>query len=399
MTVAERADAIGGETFPATCETSRPSPTDSAMDTDATSPKLSVFVHLAYGFSAESFNSRYRNGKLIGINEPYAYGYHRAEKYGCVVQYSTDHTEGLFEKLVRYAARATLGFDIVHAFRNRRSFFKSDLIWTHTESQSLAVAAVLRMKARALRPKTIFQNVWLIDQWDRLNVAHRYLYKRLLSQSDLLTFHSPLNKEKARAIFPGVRIEKVLFGICTDNLIGFSPVPAHAPIRVLAVGNDKHRDWETLRAALAGDQAYELRVITGALPKSYLTGNAAVLTVKNNAELLEHYRWADIAVVPLKPNLHASGITAIQEAVVQGVPVIATNVGGLTDYFGPDAICYVPAKDPAALRKSIQDLYADEPRRAQMVSNAQAKMAKGALNSEAFARRHVELSRELVMLT
>jgi len=33
--------------------------------------------------------------------------------------------------------------------------------------------------------------------------------------------------------------------------------------------------------------------------------------------------------VPLLPNLHASGITVIQEAVLAGVPVVATDTGGL----------------------------------------------------------------------
>jgi glycosyltransferase involved in cell wall biosynthesis len=365
------------------------------MSNDAASPKISVYVHLAYGFSAERFKSLYDNGKLIGINEPYAYGYYRAENYGCVVKYSTDHAEGKLIKLLRYAARAVLGFDLVHAFRNRRNLFGADFVWTHTESQSLAVAAVLRLKQRALRPKSIFQSVWLIDQWERLNPIHRYLYRRLLSQSDVLTFLSALNQARAKLIFPDVRTEHVFFGIRVDELIKSNPAASHPPIRVLAVGNDRHRDWETLRSAVLGNANIELRVITGALPRTFLTGNAAVLTVNHNAELLEHYRWADIAVVPLKPNLHASGITAIQEAILQGIPVISTNVGGLEDYFGQDAVCYVEAKDPIALRQAIEDLYADPQRRSRMVERAQSRMVEGPLNSDAYVRRHVELSRAM----
>ena len=50
-----------------------------------------------------------------------------------------------------------------------------------------------------------------------------------------------------------------------------------------------------------------------------------------------------------------SGITVIQEAVLAGVPVIATATGGLSGYFPPDTVRYVPPGDVAALRDAILD--------------------------------------------
>ena len=43
---------------------------------------MDVLAFVAYGFGKKSWNDRYIAGRLIGINEPYAYGYHLAEEMG-----------------------------------------------------------------------------------------------------------------------------------------------------------------------------------------------------------------------------------------------------------------------------------------------------------------------------
>ncbi len=53
------------------------------------------------------------------------------------------------------------------------------------------------------------------------------------------------------------------------------------------------------------------------------------------------FDWADLVVVPLKPNLHASGITVIEEAVILGLPVICSHAGGLEAYFSAEEVFYV----------------------------------------------------------
>jgi len=55
--------------------------------------RVQVFVHLAYGFGAASWNHRWKQGKILGINEPFPYGYYRAETMGCSVTYSQDQEE------------------------------------------------------------------------------------------------------------------------------------------------------------------------------------------------------------------------------------------------------------------------------------------------------------------
>jgi len=367
-------------------------PDDHPVVPPETETRLKVFAHVAYGFGAERWNSRWKNGALIGVNEPYSYGYHRAEEFGCKVSYSIDHLEGSVGKALRYAMRAICGFDFIHAWRNRHSIFAADAVWTHTESQSLAIAALMRFRPSHQRPKTILQSIWLIDRWDQINVVHRTLYRKLLTIADVLTFHSPCNVEKAQRVFPYNRVEKVHFGINADDMIRQQRSAAHNPIRVLAVGNDQHRDWVTLREALAGHEGFELRIVTAKLPLDYLTGNSRVVRVATNEELFALYRWADIAVVPLKPNLHASGITAVQEAVTQGIPVVCTDTGGLTDYFTNDEVRYVPIGNAGEMREAIKDIADNVNERSVMVERAQLKMKEGNLNARSFAKRHAEIT-------
>ena len=96
---------------------------------------MRVFVHLAHGFGAREWQKRWSEGKVFGINEPLPYGYFRANKLGCVVEYSEDKSETILVTLFRLGVRAIFGFDLIHAWRNFDGIRKANVVWTHTESQ------------------------------------------------------------------------------------------------------------------------------------------------------------------------------------------------------------------------------------------------------------------------
>ena len=124
--------------------------------------------------------------------------------------------------------------------------------------------------------------------------------------------------------------------------------------------------------------------------------NIEILRIKSNSALFEAYDWADIVVVTIKNNRHASGITVLQEATIRGLPVICTDTGGLRAYFSENEICFIPLGDPAGLQKAIATLAGDDDLRWGLAERAQTRMTSGGLNSRAYARRHAELSRELL---
>jgi glycosyltransferase involved in cell wall biosynthesis len=361
-------------------------------------PNINAYVHLAYGFDAQKWRDAWKSGTKIGLNEEFPYGYHHAAAFGARVIYSTDHKENAPQKSLRYALRLLCGFDLVHAWRNRQKIHAADVVWTHTESQSLAVLCVMRLLKTEKKPKIIAQSVWLYDEWPRLNGLKKLFYRNLLRTADILSVLSPLNRDLAARLFPAQRVEFVKFGIKADYEKLPKSSPNGRPIRVLSLGNDRHRDWDTLIDATRHQPGIEVKLATASLKHSANTSNISVVRAQTNDDLLALFDWADLVVVTLKPNLHASGITVIEEAIILGVPVICSRVGGLEAYFRSGEVFYVESEDPAQLRMAIQLLARDEAQRQMLIRKAHQRLRDDELTSTGYARRHVELSRQLLGL-
>jgi len=367
---------------------------NSATTTVAAKP-ISVFVHLARNKDADEWRAAKRCGKLVGFNEDTPYGYGRAEQMGCRVAFSRSAPERLPAKLARFAVRAIAGFDLVHALRQGGRLIEADIIWTHTESQYLAVAAVLLLNGA--KTKLLGQTVWMMDRWRSYDPLRRWFYRRLARRVDVLTFHSPANLAMASKLFPDQRTVLVRYGVTTE----FSVEPrlrSASPIRVLAVGNDGDRDWPTLIAAVRDRSDMSLLVLSGALSPRLARGarNVTIRRAQTQDELLEAFAEATVVCVPLRANLHASGITVIEEAALAGVPIVATDAGGLDAYFPRDEIRYALPGDVDALRQAILAVAANPAEACAQARRAQQRMIDGRLGADAYIRAHVELSKEVL---
>ncbi|HXZ08358.1 MAG TPA: glycosyltransferase, partial [Paraburkholderia sp.] len=104
----------------------------------------------------------------------------------------------------------------------------------------------------------------------------------------------------------------------------------------------------------------------------------------------------DIIVVPLRPNAHVSGITVMLEAAAVGKPMIATNVGGLQDYFTPQQAAWVPPCDPEALRQAADRLAASPDEALHQARAAARQIVSRNLTTEQFAQQHVRITRDLL---
>lgn len=361
---------------------------------DAERP-IKVFAHLAADKDVTAWQDAWRNRTLVGVNDDTPYGYGRAARMGCEVDFSRTVREGLPAKFVRLALRVLTGFDLLHALRQRRALLDADVVWTHTESQYLAVAAVAAFARR--RPKILGQSVWLFDRWQGLNPLHKWLYRRLIRHVDVLTVLSTENLAVAQKLFPDKQVHYVPFGIPSEQAIG-PVVRRHRPFRILALGNDRHRDWKGFAAALDGLPDASAVILSGSAPRSLMKGrpNLQITRARTNPELAEHFAQASVVCVPLKPNWHASGITVIEEAVLAGVPVVATATGGLGSYFGSDCVRYVVPNDPEALRKALQEVASDPEGAHELAVKAQRHLREADIGAESYIRRHVELSREML---
>ena len=351
-----------------------------------------VFVFLGHGFGAS-----WARGELPGINEAMPYGYHHGREEGCIVTYSEDAPEGSFRRLMRLGLRKWLGFDMIHAWRNRRGLRDANVIWTHTELESLAALALLLMRRDAARPRVIAQSIWLLGRWQELWAPKHWLYRRLLRDADVLSVQCEVSQAAARRLFPNAKVETVRFGTDIDKVVPVKPRPLHHPIRILSLGRDMHRDWATLIAAVGNRPEFEVRIGARKIDRSLAAKSGNVILVKpTSQQLAELYQWADLVVIALKPNIHISGITVLTEAALFGVPAVCTDTGGLQEYFDDKCVRYVPPGDPEAMRRAINEVAADDSLRFELARNAQAHLIESDLSTRARARRLAGLSRALL---
>ena len=360
--------------------------------------RVKVFVLLGHGFGARSWAKRHADGMIPGLNDRLAYGYYRAGGDGWSVEYSEDAHENAVTKLCRLVLRRIVGCDLIHAWRNRKKLFAADIVWTHTEIENLAVLSLFWLCRPGRQPKVIANCVWLFDRWSQLSWPKRFVYRQLLKHADAVTTFSPSNMEVARSLLSGVRCEYIRWGATTEELKAPSRRPMHRPLRIASLGSDMHRDWTTIITAFGNRPDYRVAIGSRRVDPRLLSGinNARVVSVSSVDELKALYEWADVVVVSLKPNLHASGITVVLESVILGVPVVCTDSGGLRAYFSPAEVHYVPVYAPVAMRVAVEQLARDDERRRRMVSRAQKRVFAASLTTEGFAERHRLLSEELL---
>ena len=355
---------------------------------------IRVFVQMSYGYGARNWNNRFRQGKILGTNEPYAYGYHRANSDKIKVTYSEDIVkENPIQKSVRYAARLILGFDFIQVWRNRKEIANgTDVVWTYNESQTLGVM-LLKKLFSLNKIKVIGQSVWLIDKWPK-NKIRQMLYRWLLRDVDVLTFNSKVNSDIAKRMFPNNRIEFTKFGIRCDEMIPYSEKNTG---NIIAVGNDRSRDWNTLAVCASHMKDEKFFLATQSASAIAIAGkhpNMIIAGLKTNDDMASFYDKAILVIVPLERNNYVSGLTVVEESGVMGVPCIVTDTGGLRDYFNDDMVYFVPPNDPDALHEAIKFLLDNQDKRAQMVKNIQDYM-KNSLNSETYAKEYVDITMDL----
>jgi len=292
-----------------------------------------------------------------------------------------------------------IGFDLIHAWRNRSGLFGADIVWTHTEIENLAVLLLFWLCYWGPRPKVIANCVWLFDRWSTLSWPRRCIYRELLRRADVVTTFSPDNIQVAKSLLRDTRCEWIKWGATIEDLKKPLRKAMHSPLRIASLGSDIHRDWKTVITAFGNRERYRVEIGSRRINPKLLVGinNVTVRTVATADEVKALYEWADIVIVSLKPNLHASGITVILEAIILSVPVVCTDSGGLRAYFSSSEISYVPAYAPIAMRVAVDELAHADERRWDMVIRAERRLLSASLTAKGFAERHRQLSEELLL--
>jgi glycosyltransferase involved in cell wall biosynthesis len=316
---------------------------------------MKVFLHSRVGLGARQVLADFANGKA---HNPRPYGFEAAETLGVQMDYSEDAgAESAALKLrLRELSWKYLGFDVVHAWDNRKAMREADAVWTVLEWEWLPVSLLQKLRILPKRP-IVGNSVWLMNYWSKSG-RRSHLYHWLMTPCVHLALHSQAAHKKALQEIPDKTFHVVPFGISTRAFPVLEPkvwTALDRPLRIYSIGNDRTRDWKTMLAAFGNDQRFEVRIICGWIgevvdPKAY--DNLTVPKGEVLADQLAAYAWADVVIMPMTENVY-SGITVVCEAVAQGVPVVSSRTGGVPTYFGPDEVLYVAPGDPDALREAV----------------------------------------------
>ena len=291
--------------------------------------------------------------------------------------------------LVRRVVRRATGVDAVAALGRWSDIRQADVIYSHSEADYLGVALVLRLM-RARRPVLVGQTIWLFAGWADLPPWRQRWLRYLMSRVDLFVYNARDNARLGEEIMPAGRHRYVPFGV--SRVFGEAGVWAGGrrgnPL-VVSVGNDRARDWRTLAGAVDGLPAtVDVRLASREAPPGMERAETRATT--SVPELCALYRDAALLVVPLLPNAHASGITTILEGAAVGTPLVATDAGGLREYFDDDAIRFVAPGDPGALRSAMMDLLGDRDLAASTGAAARAVVAREGYTNDAYWRRVID---------
>ncbi|MBB5746298.1 glycosyltransferase [Brevundimonas variabilis] len=356
-----------------------------------TKENIRAYIHVFHGKDID----RYRKDFLAGLEpDESPYGFHLADNCAFSTEFSRDYDGGL--KIIQRALVRVFGFDVFHAFFNRDRVRSADVVWTMTEGEAFAVAALMALGIVPRRP--ILGNiVWLANNWKANSRFRRTVYTYLSRYISVMTVHSASCLPIVEAAFPRMRSQLFYFGVNTAVFPVSSPVieKHEGPIIIFAAGNDPTRDWETLLAAFGNDPRFRLVMICWWLSDDRASryDNLTLIRSPAMADFLQCYREADVVAVPMVANMY-SGITVALEAVALGKPVLATFTGGLPTYFGPDEILYVPEGDPEAMRKALCDTTPES--RAAQAARAQERFVERDFSTEGMVAQYVAVTRQIL---
>jgi glycosyltransferase involved in cell wall biosynthesis len=351
------------------------------------------YVHMAYGFDAGVQRMKFQKG-LAPDETPF--GLHHAESLGWRATYSVDTPESGLTRLIRKGIKRILGFDLIHAYRNRKLIQAADIVWTMEEVSYLAVCSLPFFVAGMKRPKIIAQTIWLFDQWSDYSALRRWMLVKLLKRVDILTFHSKNYLEIAQSIVPSVPKQLLSFGISGDTFpMTTRRFNAHTPMRLLSMGQDPTRDWDTLIKAFGGDDRFELRIVCRWVTDAAVAPYPNVHCVRDPSMqgFRDLYLWSDAVIVPMVPN-QFSGITVAMEAISMGVPVFASDTGGIPTYFEPDEVVYFRPEDPIAMRESVWEHRTEKLN--SFLKRAQAHFMRADYTTLGMAKRYIEISERIL---
>jgi glycosyltransferase involved in cell wall biosynthesis len=269
---------------------------------------------------------------------------------------------------------------------------KADVVVATTTGTAMALGVWSRAGLLG-RPLVGIVAGLLNDPWRRTRRTSTLpLLRRLHS-----VLYGPGELEGLQRLGLAGRVHVVPFGVDTSF---WTPGDVTPEDGLLAIGNDGHRDWDTLIAAAPSIPA-PVRIFTRHAPPSSLPANVTwehadwASQALSDEQVRDLYRRAAVVVVPTKDVPQPSGQSVTLQAMATARPVVLSKTRGL---WAPDALrdgenlLLVPPADPAELAAAVRSLLEDRERADAIGTSARESVAAGA-TIEAYAERLLEVCR------
>ena len=263
---------------------------------------------------------------------------------------------------------------------------RADIVVGTTTGTAIALAAWRR--TGRLRPPLVGIVAGLLNRpWGRVRRATTLPLLKAMHA----VLYGPAEATGLEEIDPALagRVHVNTFGVDTAF---WSPGTAVGD-GVLAIGNDGHRDWETLVRAAPSIPA-EVRILTGHPRPTTLPDNVRwepadwYRRLLSDADVRDAFRSAAAVVVPVKDVPQPSGQSVTLQASACARPVVLTRTRGIWDPEGlhnGENVVLVPPADPEALSQAVRSLLADRP-----AADAIGRSARAAVEARATVAGYAE---------
>ncbi|GAA1916965.1 glycosyltransferase [Nocardioides hwasunensis] len=278
----------------------------------------------------DAWGERYTRGE---VPAPLPYGVNAlADELGWTLTGSRRAVDPRWSRL-RDVVEHRAGFPVEQTLRGAGDVRRSDVVLALLERQGAAASTLRQRRVPPYRSTPlVVWSCWLADDLRSADPDHRQRLKRRFDGADLITHLSRHETE----VFTDLGISEdrlfpVTYGVSHDYY-----VPGDGPrdIELLAVGQDRGRDYRTLFAAVRGT---DLVLDVVCKPE-----NLTDLDVPDNVRLhgvvpLTEYRAllqrAQVVVVPTRDLAYPTGSSVALESASSGACVAVTGTRAMRDYF------------------------------------------------------------------
>lgn len=303
-----------------------------------------VSVELSHQLHPAEWAVRHANHE---VPDHSPYGLDRLAHHGVQPVMSVPRGGRVYSRVARAARHRLGGYEWLDALR----FNDCDAVLCWDEYSG--VPAVLRERRKPVATGV----VWLTDSVTPMTARFA---RWALPRAGVVWASSSAMITRLRDDWKVQRVHHVPLGIDT-HFFRVQPNSSELGL-VVSAGNDRHRDHGLLVRAVRKVPGARLEIATR-LPVDPSVARKDL----SHGQIRDLYARAAVVAVATTPNVHASGLTVMLEAMASGRPVVIPDTPGLTDYIvvGQTGMVY-PVGDEDALAGCVRKLLADPAMAAEM---------------------------------